>query len=993
MASIDFADLARKLWPYLSGYVGQLSNGSSVITAAASSTSTSASAPGYASFLTLAADADLSAERVFTLATNSGLSGTDAGAGAAYTLTLGTPSTLTVSTTNALSGTTHSHAITSSSSPGAAASLLASNASGVLTLVQLTATTRLRSPILDTASGDLALSPASGITTASQLTATTRVRTPIVDTASGDLALSPATNNTTASRITLSDRLRSPILDTASGDLALSPATGTTTATRITLSDRLRTPLIDTASGDLTLSPAQDVIVNSGGSGVRLMASNAIFSDGYQSQTTGMAITHAGGADFRYLFTDELHAKSFIADLEQALAGGQVISKSVAVLHVAFTMPAPGGEGYFYVRDLPSAAGMRVFEDRDMIRFRSFTRDAGSLDISDAWGEVYYSPLFGFNLYPGTQRYKFVRRTGVTIDDTTNDPILDTTGDPILANNVTTPEGGMAGGTPIYADSIVLDYGKNQSGIHEINAIDGIYGLNSPYAQTVSWVLHPKNATVRTRIGNLRGVFGVADEYGFYAGSGTANADQYVRVSTNGVRLNNVPLALYSNNSQRVNIDSNGTDIWFSNDGGVTKQFDWNGSSLTLRNSTLVLAGTGTLTLSSTGIFGVDSTSLPSFSIVNTAGSVNGEPLNAGDVMLGSNDTNKANLYYDRNNGYLRFRYGKITTALINTSGAFVSGTSLPYMQYDSNGLTAVMGGSVPGTVTTANAITWHQNADRTGTRYGYLGVVNLSGTTFMTLNSNTVLRLETPGDTINLGQLSTLAITSGSGRSITLDVAASAPTWAILLQKATQVNANFNVGGATTLSSTLAVTGATTLSSTLGVTGATTLSSTLTVSSFATFNAYLTANNGAAVYNGISVVSGSNEWKITNNSTNLWFDYNSSNKVQLGSSGTMSAFQWLSTSDARLKDVQGDYSAGLFEILQLQPVRYRWKESGEHRVGLLAQAVREVLPDVVCEVEGTDAGDGTPLLALSADDLVYVLINAVKELHGRVKELEATCQ
>lgn len=55
------------------------------------------------------------------------------------TFAVGTPSTLTVSSANSASGTTHSHAITSSSNPGAAASLLATNASGQLALVDLLA--------------------------------------------------------------------------------------------------------------------------------------------------------------------------------------------------------------------------------------------------------------------------------------------------------------------------------------------------------------------------------------------------------------------------------------------------------------------------------------------------------------------------------------------------------------------------------------------------------------------------------------------------------------------------------------------------------------------------------------------------------------------------------------------------------------------------------------------------------------------------------------
>jgi hypothetical protein len=74
------------------------------------------------------------------------------------------PSTVSQSSSNAVSGAGHTHAVTSSSNPGAATSLLASDASGFLTLVRLIASQRVRTPIVDTASGNLLLDPASGIT-------------------------------------------------------------------------------------------------------------------------------------------------------------------------------------------------------------------------------------------------------------------------------------------------------------------------------------------------------------------------------------------------------------------------------------------------------------------------------------------------------------------------------------------------------------------------------------------------------------------------------------------------------------------------------------------------------------------------------------------------------------------------------------------------------------------------------------------------------------
>lgn len=231
--------------------------------------------------------------------------------------------------------------------------------------------------------------------------------------------------------------------------------------------------LISAASTDIVLSPGSNL--------VKLAASKVLQSDGYASQTTGMRITHSGEGDFRYIYTDELHAKSFIADLEQALAGGQIISKSVAVLAAQYTLPAAGGSSQFTVNDLPSAKGMRAFETGDFIGFRQFDRSGGGLSIGWAWGTV---SSYVDNL-DGTQSWTFTRSAA--------------------------PNAGIASGN-IQKDSIVLDFGKSGNGYHEVNAIDGLQGANSPYSQIVTWATHPSTRTVRARIGNLRGLFGASGQ-------------------------------------------------------------------------------------------------------------------------------------------------------------------------------------------------------------------------------------------------------------------------------------------------------------------------------------------------------------------------------------------------------------------------------------------------------------------------------------------------
>lgn len=78
-----------------------------------------------------------------TITEGAGLAGNVYDLSANRTLAMGTPSTLAIATTNSVSGTTHSHAITSSSNPGASAKLLATDGSGFLVIPRLTLTDRL----------------------------------------------------------------------------------------------------------------------------------------------------------------------------------------------------------------------------------------------------------------------------------------------------------------------------------------------------------------------------------------------------------------------------------------------------------------------------------------------------------------------------------------------------------------------------------------------------------------------------------------------------------------------------------------------------------------------------------------------------------------------------------------------------------------------------------------------------------------------------------
>jgi len=306
------------------------------------------------------------------------------------------------------------------------------------------------------------------------------------------------------------------------GHLAKSDADGRGKWVSLTATEYLRTSLLDSeAATALTIAPALDLYLSPGdtkrvhaASGVRFQAEN------YASQTTGWAIAYNGAGDFRYLYTDELHAKAFIADLEQALAGGQIISKSVAPLSRDFTAPAAGATADLWVECFEGFPDQQVFQAGDVVMLRNFSRAAGSLSITNCFGTV-TAPYFPDpQSEPPEQRWTFTRLTGTV------------NGQPAA--------GTMAESAVVKRGALALDFGVTGAGYHEVNAIDGAMGEYSPYAQNVFWTAHPwYDRTVATRDGNLRGIFNVAGEYGLYAGDGTAAANQFVRISNEAIEAHN----------------------------------------------------------------------------------------------------------------------------------------------------------------------------------------------------------------------------------------------------------------------------------------------------------------------------------------------------------------------------------------------------------------------------------------------------------------------
>ena len=100
--------------------------------------------------------------------------------------------------------------------------------------------------------------------------------------------------------------------------------------------------------------------------------------------------------------------------------------------------------------------------------------------------------------------------------------------------------------------------------------------------------------------------------------------------------------------------------------------------------------------------------------------------------------------------------------------------------------------------------------------------------------------------------------------------------------------------------------------------------------------------------------------------------------------------------SDARLKTNVNTIDNALDIVDQLRGVSFDWIESGKHSIGVIAQEVEKVLPELVITQEVTDGQteenpnpETKEIKSVDYGKMVGVLINAIKELRAEVDELK----
>jgi len=283
------------------------------------------------------------------------------------------------------------------------------------------------------------------------------------------------------------------------------------------------------------------------------------FESWFDTEPTGWQISQSGVGDFRTLYIDELVARAFTVDVAQALAGSDILTKSVAILAEDYTVASVGSTtSTIVVEDLPGLGGFAVFEDGDFIRMRIVNRTAG-LTIGDVYASVTLDTSYGTSGYDSstsTQRYLLDIESAGSAD--------------VLV------------GQKLYKGAVILDYGISGNYYIERTVLDRSSGTDFtkvPYNRIVQWTNtvsgspNPSDAdtniSVITQSGNLANLsnvtgFGFYGENTFLTGAllvgdltkGTSGSGNYLEY--NGTDLN-VVTDTFNLDSSTIVLSSSGT--------------------------------------------------------------------------------------------------------------------------------------------------------------------------------------------------------------------------------------------------------------------------------------------------------------------------------------------------------------------------------------------------------------------------------------------------
>jgi hypothetical protein len=148
--------------------------------------------------------------------------------------------------------------------------------------------------------------------------------------------------------------------------------------------------------------------------------------------------------------------------------------------------------------------------------------------------------------------------------------------------------------------------------------------------------------------------------------------------------------------------------------------------------------------------------------------------------------------------------------------------------------------------------------------------------------------------------------------------------------------------------------------------------------------NPVITFNDTEAGDKNARIILNDNTFKFQKSSTSSSTDYSSNTflTINLNSLNATFAGDVIAFSDERLKENVLTIENALEKTISLRGVSYIRKENNQQSIGLIAQEVEKVIPEVVSE-----NSDG--IKGVAYGNLVGILIEAIKELNAKIEKLE----
>lgn len=154
--------------------------------------------------------------------------------------------------------------------------------------------------------------------------------------------------------------------------------------------------------------------------------------------------------------------------------------------------------------------------------------------------------------------------------------------------------------------------------------------------------------------------------------------------------------------------------------------------------------------------------------------------------------------------------------------------------------------------------------------------------------------------------------------------------------------------------------------------------------SMFAGNGAYLTLPSNGSTQYGITIqnISTATTYGM------VFINYTGS---QVGTiSNTTSNTSYNTTSDYRLKENVQPMQNALLKVMQLKPVTYTWKLTGEDGQGFIAHELQEVVPDAVTgEKDALDTAGNPKYQGVDTSFLVATLTAAIQEQQSIIEQLK----